>query len=341
MSGRMWIAGLLLSATAEAGTIYTVRADNDTLLAFDTRTHALTVVGPLGVNFDFGSLEWSATDNTMYMVGGRATPALFRVDLQTGAATLVGAHNQTDIFSLAWDPTTNRLYGGQASQAMGLWQIDTRTGAATYIGNPRIGMSGADWDPQGRGIVANAIATADFYLIDPTTAASTLLGSGRVFLNDGGLAYDADTQLFYFFDWSGNIYSFDPAAGYQATLIQSGLPGMDGASAADGAGFHGTMHMGATQGVCPGPQTFQISGATPGGVVVLMRGGRLGGSRIPAGPCSGTSVPLSSLQVIDRYIAGPMGNVTFHGTSSAQHCGTVRMIALDLDSCDLSNIQTP
>jgi hypothetical protein len=340
MSRGMWMALGLWSGQAWAGTIYVVRPGDDMLLAFDTRTRTLNVVGPLGIDFDFGGMAWDARDGVMFMVGGRATPALYTVDINTGRATLVGRHNQTDIFSLAWDPNTDTLYGGQASQANGLWRLDQNTGAATFIGNPGIGMSGADWDHLDRGIIANAIATSDFYLIDPANAQATRLGSGGMFLNDGGLAYDPDTAMYYFFDWSGTINSFDPANGYMATPLVGGLASMDGASSADGF-FAPPLRFLAVSGVCPGPQEFQVTDLTPGGDVVIMRGERLGDGSVPKGPCRGTALPVTRPRVIDRYVADDQGVIHFTGSSSSQHCGAVKMIALDLTSCDTSNLQTP
>lgn len=80
------------------GQMYGVDISNDRLIAIDKRSGETAVVGPLGYGITSDqSLEFDERSDTLYLIGGRGTtPAtaiysVFRVDTQTGAATLVDA----------------------------------------------------------------------------------------------------------------------------------------------------------------------------------------------------------------------------------------------------------
>jgi hypothetical protein len=339
---RMAVLGLLVCAgTAEAGTIYVMRWDTNELLSFDTRALTMTTVGPTGVDNDWGAMAWDPTTNTMYMIGGRFLPNLYTIDINTGRATLIGPHGLDDLFALSVDPNTGRVYGMQGTFFQGLYELDKRTGQSTFVGNTASPFSGADWDPQGRGIIANGSFTADFYLIDVRTGQSTFQGNGGIAPSDTGLAYDPDTRLFWTFDVAGQINSYDPNNGYRgASVMNVGFP-MDGASGANGSAFLETLDFYNVNGFCPGPERFRVTGATPGGEVAFMMSRQLGDGEIPGGPCEGVQLPVVRPRLISRVRADANGWAELNANANASQCGIVKLLAIDLDTCGLSNIQTP
>ena len=90
---RLSLLACLWASTASASAVYLVDRDTDELLRYNTASHTVATVGPLGVDFAYGALAWDAGAQVMYMTdGGRSLMSLYSVNLATGAATLVGAH---------------------------------------------------------------------------------------------------------------------------------------------------------------------------------------------------------------------------------------------------------
>ncbi len=225
------VAGVaMIAGTAQAGILYTVRTSDDMLRAFDTNTLTFTNVGLLGTGFDFGDLAYNPNNQTMYMIPGRPTRNLYTVNLNTGAATLVGAHNQIDLFGLAWHPGRNTMYASQSTSAFGVHSINLNTGATTFIGNPGIGLDALTYDSRRGKLIGAFAGPGDLYEIDPDTGAATLVYDGS-FFDNCGMAYDADTDKIWMIDWSGVIYTFDPNNNYARTTVLSGIGSHDGFAA--------------------------------------------------------------------------------------------------------------
>ena len=196
------------------------------LRAIDPFTLAITDVGPLGVAFDFGEVAWDDTNQILWMIDGRPQEALYTVDLGTGAASLVGIHGVEDLFGLAHDPTTNTLYGTTRTP-FGFYSMNMMTGAASFIGDPGNEGDGLAYDSLRDQLVALAGGGGQMFTIDRMTAAPTIL-SMQGFINNCGLAYDPFQDLYWAIDWSGDLYTYDPNAGYTRTLMLSGLGAHDG-----------------------------------------------------------------------------------------------------------------
>lgn len=128
------VASLPVSLHA-GGHFFTVREADDVLVRIDSETLAFTDIGPLGVAFRFGGLAYDTFNETLYMISGRGTQSLYTVDVETGAATLIGAHRVTDLFGLAYDSRNRVLYATGESPA-GLYSLDVTTGSASLIGTP-------------------------------------------------------------------------------------------------------------------------------------------------------------------------------------------------------------
>ena len=217
-----------------SGSLLSVRTGDDVLVAIDPLTLTTMDVGPLGVAFDFGEVAWDTTNGVLWMIDGRPQESLYTVDTTTGMATLVGPHLITDLFGLAHDPTTNTVYGSGESPT-GFYSMNQMTGAATLIGDPAVAADGLTYDSLRDEIVALAGGGGQMHSIDRMTGAPTLLSS-EGFINNCGLAYDPFQDVYWAIDWSGDLYRYDPNAGYTRTLELSGLGSHDGLTYVQGFG---------------------------------------------------------------------------------------------------------
>lgn len=209
-----------------SGSLVTVRTGDGMLRALDPFTLTFTDIGPLGVGFDFGEVAWDDTNGVLWMIDGRPLEALYTVNINTGAASLVGIHGIEDLFGLAHDPTTNTLYGSGESPT-GFYSMSMMTGAPTLIGDPLHAADGLTYDSTRDQIVALAGGGGELYSIDRMTGGVTIL-SNQGFINNCGLAYDPFQDLFWAIDWSGDLYTYDPNAGYTRSLVLGGLGSHDG-----------------------------------------------------------------------------------------------------------------
>lgn len=112
----------------------------DRIIRFDSANPgAVTVVGSTGIAGTLmGGLDFDNT-GTLYAWGQIGAPGLYRIDTNTGAATLIGNNlpNRLTINDLAWDPANNRMLGigattGRRSRTV-LASIDLATGNASLV----------------------------------------------------------------------------------------------------------------------------------------------------------------------------------------------------------------
>ncbi len=96
------------------------------------------------------------------------------------------------------------------------------------------------------------------------------------------------------------------------------------------------------EGECPGAMTARLSGATPGGRAALIRSapGRCGGQTTipPPNPCSGTVLPLGGAALVGIITADGEGNASLTGNVSNSACGRICLVALDIATCEVSNV---
>lgn len=225
---RKFVLGALLAATASSvlgGELYAVRESDDVLVKIDSESHQITDVGPLGTSFAFGGLAWDG--QTMWAVPGRGNNSLYTIDIESGAATLVGSHGVNDLFGLEWDPSTQTLYASQFSGGRSFYRLNTSTGAATLIGVMNRGIGGLAYDSMRDILVGVEDGAGDLWEIERESGAQTLLFAGE-FTNDSGLAYDPDQDVLWDIDWSGNLFKYDIEGGYARTTVLSGLTAHDG-----------------------------------------------------------------------------------------------------------------
>ncbi len=322
----------LAAGSAAAGTLYTVRTSDRMLRSFDTQSLVFTDIGPLGVGFDFGDLGWDPGSQKMYLVQGFAGTGLYTVNLSTGAATLVGSHGSVDMFSLVYDPGSGKMYCGESTRNTRFFEINLSNAVITQIGNPGISMDAMTYDPVRNMIVAAYAGPGDLYSINPANGSATLLYDGA-FFNNCGMAFDADTQLYWLIDWSGNLYSYDPANGYARTLVRSGLGSHDGLAAVTTGGGYSLR----VSGQCPGMLTVSWNGATPNRQQGLVFGLNQGNTTIPGGVCQGTVLGIQGgLQLVRTFSTGS-GSGSISGNAGTAACGHFLQL-VEAPSCNTSNV---
>ncbi len=95
-------------------------------------------------------------------------------------------------------------------------------------------------------------------------------------------------------------------------------------------------------GTCPGQMEVTASGATPGGRIAFIRssfGGCGGQSTIPSGiPCAGTVLPLTLPSLVRIVTADSQGAAHLAGYIPGAVCGNICLIALDIATCQTSNV---
>ena len=226
------------SVGASADVFYTVQETTDTLYTIDTNTLILTPVGSLGVPYSFGDLAFDSSTGTMYMTDGWGAgisnpSSLYRVNLLTGAATLIGNMGVNDVFGLTYDPITNKLFASRSTLSSGFLEVNRSTGAATTIGTPGISLDGLTYVGSTGDVVGLYAGPGSLHSIDRITGLATTLSAGGGFVDNCGIAWGATSNKIYSIDWSGNFFSFDVAAGYARTSLLNSLGSYDGLASKD------------------------------------------------------------------------------------------------------------
>ncbi len=222
---RMRIAILsamtVLSAASMAQVAYTVQPGTGQLYTVDLSTNTFNAVGALGVSYDFGDLAYDSAHGVMYMVNGwgdgfGAVNNLYSVNLNTGAASLIGSTGASSLFGLGYDVATDTLYASSSTLSSGFYKIDRSTGAASAVGDPGHSLDGLTFVGSTKQMVGFEAGPGTIYSVSTTDGSVTPIG-GSGFINNGGIAWDAGSNMAYTIDWSGQILRFDVANGWAMT----------------------------------------------------------------------------------------------------------------------------
>ena len=221
MGRSMVVAGLFVCAltvsAASAGTIYGIDDVDRTLIAIDSGTLGVSVVGATGIGGGkYGDLAYDEASQTMYWVAGRGNNNLYTIDLNTGAATLVGSHGISDLFTLGYDG--QNLYAQSTSD--NVYTLGTTDASATLIGSNAVYPGGYDWNPDTSQMVFLEAGGGYIYEVDLGDGSATHIGGGD-WVNDCDIAYDRDQSVYWALDWSGGLYKYD--ASWTRTTMLAGL----------------------------------------------------------------------------------------------------------------------
>jgi hypothetical protein len=282
----------LLAGLAGAETLYTIEDSTDRLCMLDTTTGVVTPIGQLNVSFLYGDLAYDTSTGTLYMSNGWATSPsqLYTVNLQTGAATLVGSMGANEIFGLAYDQVSNRLYASRSINGTGFYEIERSTGAATLVGTPGVHLEALTWVGSTGELVGLRAGAASLHLIDPSDGSQSLLVSGSGFIHYGGMAWSSTSNRVFVLDLLGGLYQFDPTNGYARTTLLGGLGNFDGLV---------SVNLG-----CPTPTAYCTASTSTAGCVATIAA---------TGAASATAT--SGFQISVSGLEGQRSTLFFYGTS--------------------------
>jgi hypothetical protein len=200
--------------------LFMINQNAGRLERMDPTTLVGTDVGPLGVPYSVGDCAWNPVDSTLYMVDGQGARGLYRVNLITGAASLVGTHNINGLFALAYHPPSDQLYA-IANGTNNLYTISTATGAATLVGSAggaATQIEGLAWDSRRSRMTALSFASNSFYAINLSTGAATPLQAPGL-TTQLGMTYDQGRDRFLVADRVGAFFQFDPSNNFARTML--------------------------------------------------------------------------------------------------------------------------
>ncbi len=175
----------------------------------------------------------------------------------------------------------------------------------------------------------------ELWSIDPVTGAGTF---ETLFDVEGVMGFGVDSDdNFFLTDWvfAPNLYSLDPVSGDTAVIgpVASIYP--HGGDVFEACSFPPTF-LEAT-GVCPGTVTFQVTDATPGATLAIVRGTGEGKVTVPFGPCPGIQLGLSGSELVTTVVADPDGSFLVAPTLGGSTCG-VHLQVMDTASCTTTNV---
>ena len=204
---------------ANAETLYYVDDNGKFLKTVDTNSLATNTIGALGAGGNFGDMAYDHRNGVMYYVGGRGDNNLYTLNLNTGAATLIGNHQINDLFALGWDPVSGNLFAQDSSS--GFWMINKLTAGATSMGSNSVYPGGLTYNfTSGMMVLSEAGGSGGFYSINLGTGAATLLANSA-WRNDNDAVHSSASNTYFSMDWSGNLYAID--SGYNQTTLGTGF----------------------------------------------------------------------------------------------------------------------
>lgn len=155
-----------------------VYSDNN-FIEIDTLTGARTVIGPLG--FGIYGLAYDQTSDTLFGTDGTS---LYRINIATGAATLIGSMgiSGSTFINLACNGITGEMFSVNITDDT-IYSINKTTGAATSVGAIGFDASyaqGMEFHPDGTCFMAaynNTTGSGELRTVDTSTGATTLVGA--------------------------------------------------------------------------------------------------------------------------------------------------------------------
>jgi hypothetical protein len=157
--------------------------------------------------------------------GPNGTPReIYKFNPTTGQSTFVSTvATAKRFFAMDRQPVTGTVFAVEPLTS-GLYKMDLSTGGTTFVGTITVNtVSAIAFDPTTGVLYAYSQSTGDgLYIIDPTTAAATLVGPIAQLRR--ALVCSNSGQL-YIFNFDGRLYSVDKTTG-AGTLIGGGNGGI-------------------------------------------------------------------------------------------------------------------
>lgn len=205
--GRLIAASTLVIGAVAAHAAPLYGADS-TLYSIDAATGAASTINSGNDNYRLG-LAWSAPTSTMYSTGA-FDGKLYKVDLSTGATTLVGSSG-IGLTGLAFDNSYSSLYS-LAGNGGALVKLSASNAAAAVIGGG--GNNMLDLSMNSAGVLFGG-GFGGIGTFDVNTGAFHLIGGQFSWT---AIAFDENDQLYGIEISSDALYKINSATG-AATLV--------------------------------------------------------------------------------------------------------------------------
>jgi len=180
-TGLNGVGGLAINNRGEIYAIDQLPIAN--LYRIDVASGAAIRIGSTGLFniFNNGIFKLAFDGNNILYGTTYINSALFRIDTETGATTLIGYTGETKIRGLAFDPTDGILWASTSRGTDRILTIDTSTGEATLIGQTGLSEHKTElfFDAEGKLYGSKGLGNtiADLISIDKSTGAGTVIGS--------------------------------------------------------------------------------------------------------------------------------------------------------------------
>lgn len=317
--------------------LYGSEVSLDDLGSIDRSSGSWTTIGNQGIAGSITGLAYDPNNEILYGCSPNNN-SLYTLNKSTGFASLVGATGFDNINGLAYDPNNDILYCTDLN-GNALFTVNVNTGVGSLIGTitGASAVEGLAYDPASNTLFGLDDSAETIVILDTSNAVATPLpnGIGASGLWRG-LTWDSeDGVLMGTIVNPGTVYRIDPNTGL-GTLVGSTLTFVQGLAFEDGNAFRLEI-----TGPCPGTANATVCGATPNAQVAIVYAFGQGNFVVPGGfTCAGTQLGLSSngIALFGVFPADASGKLTLSGTLPIVSCGNVSVQAVDLSTCNTSNV---
>lgn len=212
---------LVLVTNASAALIYAPNglarptSGPDTLIVFNSADpKSFVTIGSMNVpNIGFGGLEFDRQGNlwayaSIYKPTGGAAGGLYKVNMQTGAATVQGTVSSQPLEDLAFNPVNDTMYGIRTqNNVTKLYTVNLTTGAVSAVGT----FTGL---PSTHHAMGFAIDSAGAYYVHDLHNDRIFRGTGLELTELYVLPQDTNFSQGMTIDWSRDNLGYHAAVGY-------------------------------------------------------------------------------------------------------------------------------
>lgn len=187
----------------------------DTLIVFDSADpKGFVTIGSMNVpNIGFGGMEFDRQGNlwayaSIYKPTGGAAGGLYKVNMQTGAATVQGTLSSQPLEDLAFNPVNDTMYGIRTqNNVTKLYTVNLTTGAVSAVG----AFTGL---PSTHHAMGFAIDSAGAFYVHDLHNDRIFRGTGLELTELYVLPQDTNFSQGMTIDWSRDNLGYHAAVGY-------------------------------------------------------------------------------------------------------------------------------